>query len=110
MTAAPASSGARQSPRSEAELDAGVVDALRAAPGDIIILGAGGKMGPTLARMARRAADELADGRRVVAVPITGAPGVGTGATAAVVSVVSVDPCTDGYLTAFPCGAAMPAC
>lgn len=37
--------------------------------GDIVILGAGGKMGPTLARMARRALD-LADGaeRRVVAV------------------------------------------
>lgn len=39
--------------------------ALAAVPGDIIVLGAGGKMGPTLARMARRAAD---DGRRVIAV------------------------------------------
>jgi nucleoside-diphosphate-sugar epimerase len=40
-------------------------DALASAPGDIIILGAGGKMGPTLARMARRASE---DGRRVIAV------------------------------------------
>ncbi len=33
------------------------VAALRACPGDIVILGAGGKMGPSLSRMARRAAD-----------------------------------------------------
>jgi nucleoside-diphosphate-sugar epimerase len=45
------------------------VEALRKTPGDIIVLGAGGKMGPTLARMAVRAA-ALADGtrpRRVIA-------------------------------------------
>jgi nucleoside-diphosphate-sugar epimerase len=39
--------------------------ALVACPGDIIVLGAGGKMGPTLAMMARRAVD---DGRRIMAV------------------------------------------
>jgi len=39
--------------------------ALEACPGDIIILGAGGKMGPTLARMAAQA---RTDSRRVVAV------------------------------------------
>src|SRR5258706_3500946 len=39
--------------------------ALSECPGDIIILGAGGKMGPTLARMAARA---RADSRRVIAV------------------------------------------
>lgn len=33
------------------------VAALRSCPGDIVILGAGGKMGPSLSRMARRAAD-----------------------------------------------------
>jgi nucleoside-diphosphate-sugar epimerase len=39
--------------------------------GDIVVLGAGGKMGPSLARMARRALDELGGAharRRVVAV------------------------------------------
>lgn len=50
---------------------AATVDALRDFPGDIVILGAGGKMGPSLARMARRAAT-AADGsdgaRRVIAV------------------------------------------
>jgi nucleoside-diphosphate-sugar epimerase len=39
--------------------------ALEACPGDVVILGAGGKMGPTLARMVRRAAP---DARRVIAV------------------------------------------
>ena len=33
------------------------IAALKACPGDIVILGAGGKMGPSLSRMARRAAD-----------------------------------------------------
>ena len=41
------------------------VAALDACPGDVVVLGAGGKMGPTLARMARRAAR---DSRRVIAV------------------------------------------
>jgi len=66
---------ARYAPRSEEELDeilsqptAGVVDALRACGGDGVVLGAGGKMGPTLARMVRRAADKLRDGRRVYTV------------------------------------------
>ena len=64
-------------PRNERELDEllatprdATIDALRQCPGDIVVLGAGGKMGPTLARMAVRAAAE-ADGsarRRVIAV------------------------------------------
>jgi nucleoside-diphosphate-sugar epimerase len=41
------------------------VAALEACPGDIVVLGAGGKMGPTLARMAARA---RRDARRVIAV------------------------------------------
>ena len=51
-------------PRSEEELDehlseprAATIAALAGVPGDIVVLGAGGKMGPTLARMARRALD-----------------------------------------------------
>ena len=43
------------------------VEALQAIPGDILILGAGGKMGPTLARMAIRSA-ESGPPRRVIAV------------------------------------------
>lgn len=44
------------------------VDALRKCPGDVIVLGAGGKMGPTLARMVARAAKEADTPRRVYAV------------------------------------------
>jgi len=42
--------------------------AVGALEGDLLILGAGGKMGPTLARRARRAADEAGVGLRVIAV------------------------------------------
>jgi dTDP-4-dehydrorhamnose reductase len=48
------------------EPSAAVMRALEECPGDIIVLGAGGKMGPTLARMAARATRH--DGRRVIAV------------------------------------------
>jgi nucleoside-diphosphate-sugar epimerase len=46
----------------------GLLASLRSTPGDIVILGAAGKMGPTLARMARRSLDELGARDRVVAV------------------------------------------
>lgn len=47
----------------------GVLNALQAVPGDILILGAGGKMGPTLARMVRRGLNEISHRqRRVIAV------------------------------------------
>ena len=47
---------------------AGLLASMRATPGDIIVLGAAGKMGPTLSRMARRALDELGSRDRVIAV------------------------------------------
>ena len=46
----------------------GVVETLRALPGDILFLGVAGKMGPTLARMARRASDTAGVRRRVIGV------------------------------------------
>ena len=46
----------------------GVVIALRELPGDIVVLGVGGKMGPTLARMARRALDQIGRRDRVIGV------------------------------------------
>lgn len=45
-----------------------VVDAMREIPGDLIVLGVAGKMGPTLARMARRASDLAGVRRRVIGV------------------------------------------
>ncbi len=44
------------------------IAALRQLPGDILVLGVAGKMGPTLARMARRAADIAGTPRRVIGV------------------------------------------
>ncbi len=62
-------------PRSDEELDAllslpgeATIAALARAPGDVIVLGAGGKMGPTLARMAARARDGAGVRRRIIAV------------------------------------------
>ena len=62
---------AGRAPRSEPELEealsrpsASLAAALAHVPGDILVLGAGGKMGPSLARMAKRANPH----RRVIAV------------------------------------------
>jgi nucleoside-diphosphate-sugar epimerase len=49
-----------------------LVHDLARAPGDLLVLGVGGKMGPTLARMAKRAAPE----RRVVGVARFSEPGL----------------------------------
>jgi nucleoside-diphosphate-sugar epimerase len=58
-------------PTTEAEVDellsrptAALIGDLANLPGNILILGVGGKMGPTLARLARRAADEADGGRK----------------------------------------------
>lgn len=48
------------------EPTAGVVDVLGRLEGDILFLGVGGKMGPTLARMARRASDAAGVRRRIL--------------------------------------------
>lgn len=42
-----------------------VIDALQRLDGDVLVLGASGKMGPSLARMARRALDAAGSSRRV---------------------------------------------
>jgi nucleoside-diphosphate-sugar epimerase len=44
------------------------IDAIRRAGGDVIVLGVAGKMGPTLARMARRAMDAAGLTHRVIGV------------------------------------------
>jgi nucleoside-diphosphate-sugar epimerase len=49
-----------------------LVAALRDLPGDILVLGVGGKMGPTLARLARRAAPD----KRVIGVARFSEPGL----------------------------------
>jgi nucleoside-diphosphate-sugar epimerase len=45
-----------------------VIEALARHPGDIVLLGVAGKMGPSMARMARRASDLAGTKRRVIGV------------------------------------------
>ena len=45
-----------------------VVEAFRRLEGDVVLLGVAGKMGPSLARMARRAADLAGSRRRIIGV------------------------------------------
>ncbi|HEY3380259.1 MAG TPA: NAD-dependent epimerase/dehydratase family protein [Vicinamibacterales bacterium] len=52
------------------------VACLRRIDGDVAILGAGGKMGPSLARRVRRASAAAGVSRRVIAVSISWEPGV----------------------------------
>ena len=82
----------------ETELDemlsaprAETVEALRNCPGDIVVLGAGGKMGPTVARMAARAAAQVGDGRRVFAVSRFSSPNVARALGGAGVETVACD-------------------
>ncbi|MEW6238329.1 MAG: epimerase [Candidatus Omnitrophota bacterium] len=56
--------------------DAGVIDALSRLDGDLILLGAGGKMGPTLALMARRAFVAAGTDKRVIGVSRFSEPGL----------------------------------
>ena len=57
------------------EPSAVAIEAMRRVTGDILVLGVGGKMGPTLARMARRAADAARVSVRVMGVSRFSSPG-----------------------------------
>ncbi len=54
----------------------GVVETLARMEGDLLLLGVGGKMGPTLARMARRASEQAGVRRRIVGVSRFGGGGL----------------------------------
>lgn len=98
-------------PRDEAELDArlaeprdGTVAALRACPGDLVVLGAGGKMGPTLARMALAAARRADDGRprRVLAVSRFSSPSAEADLRTAGVDTIRADLLDPDAVAALP--------
>ncbi|MEW4488836.1 NAD(P)-dependent oxidoreductase [Thalassoglobus sp. JC818] len=46
----------------------GVINRWESTPGDVLVLGAGGKMGPSLTRMLRRATQDVGSPRRIIAV------------------------------------------
>jgi nucleoside-diphosphate-sugar epimerase len=71
---------------------------LASVPGDILVLGVGGKMGPTLARMAKRAAPD----KRVVGVARFSAAGVRAALAAAGVETVACDLLDRAAVAALP--------
>jgi len=80
--------------------DQETIDALAALDGDVIVLGAGGKMGPTLARMARRALGNSA--RRVLAVSRFSDASVATALEATGVEVLRADLADPRQVMALP--------
>ena len=88
--------------------DAHTVNALASLDGDIIVLGAGGKMGPTLARMARRALDDVGiprtghGSRRVLAVSRFADADVARALTAVGVEVLRADLADPRAVAALP--------
>ncbi|MDZ4863232.1 MAG: NAD-dependent epimerase/dehydratase family protein [Gemmatimonadota bacterium] len=96
-------------PDSDAELEerlsrptAGLLDTLQRHSGDLVILGAGGKMGPTLARMARRGLEAVGSGGRVVAVSRFRDPAVAAGLRADGIDVIAADLLDPVALAALP--------
>lgn len=73
------------------EPTAQVVDTLRRFPGDVVILGVAGKMGPTLARMVRRASDLAGSSRRVIGVARFSDPAVAARLQAWGVETITAD-------------------
>src|SRR5215218_7203527 len=71
---------------------------LAALPGDLIILGVGGKIGPTLARLARRAAPE----KRVVGVARFSEPALREGLAACGVECIAADLLDRAQVEALP--------
>jgi len=78
--------------------DAALKRNLASVPGDIIILGVGGKMGPTLARLAKRAAPE----RRVIGVARFSEPGLRQTLTKAGVETIACDLLDRNAIAALP--------
>lgn len=95
---------------SEADLEealatpsAGLVEDLARGSGDLVILGAGGKMGPTLAMLARRAMDAAGrSGDTVHAVSRFSEPAVGERLKTAGVEIVPFDLIENDDLAALP--------
>jgi nucleoside-diphosphate-sugar epimerase len=76
---------------------------LRATAGDVLVLGVGGKMGPSLARLARRALDEAGQSaRRVIGVARFSAPGLREALQADGVETIAADLLAPGALEALP--------
>jgi nucleoside-diphosphate-sugar epimerase len=96
-------------PRSEAELEERLsrptpadTAAMASLPGDLLILGAGGKMGPSLARLARRASDEAGSPRCVIAVSRFGQPGLANALAGQGIETIACDLLDPAALESLP--------
>jgi nucleoside-diphosphate-sugar epimerase len=67
------------------------VASLSSLQGDVVVLGAGGKMGPSLARLVRRAAETAGRPRRVAAVSRFSAPGTAAALEADGIEAIACD-------------------
>ena len=78
------------------------VEAMRRADGDVIVLGVAGKMGPTLARMARRAMDAAGRPHRVIGVSRFSSPDQQRALEAVGVETIRCDLLDDAALARLP--------
>lgn len=78
------------------------VAALRALDGDLMLLGVGGKMGPSLARLARRASDQAGISRRILGVSRFSEPGLRESLQASGVETIPCDLLDRAGLAALP--------
>ncbi|GAA3777757.1 NAD-dependent epimerase/dehydratase family protein [Micromonospora maritima] len=79
-----------------------LVDDLRKLDGDLLILGAGGKLGPSLVRLALRGVAEAGTGARVIAVSRFSEPGLADALRDEGAVVVEADITDDAALAALP--------
>ena len=79
-----------------------VVAAIAALEGDILILGVGGKMGPTLAKQARRAIDRAGITKKVIGVSRFSTPGVQKNLQAAGIETIAADLLSENSLKNLP--------
>lgn len=77
---------------------AGLVDDLRTLDGDLLILGAGGKLGPSLVRLALRGVAAAGTGSRVIAVSRFSQPGLAVALRMAGAEVIEGDIADEGTL------------
>jgi nucleoside-diphosphate-sugar epimerase len=78
------------------------VAAMRSLEGDLLILGVGGKMGPSLAKRARRAIDLAGVSKRVIGVARFSTGGLARELQSAGVETIQSDLLDDGALAALP--------
>jgi nucleoside-diphosphate-sugar epimerase len=79
-----------------------VVETMRRIDGDLIILGVAGKMGPTLARMARRASDVAGVRRRIIGVARFSEPDVEAALQAHDVETIRCDLLSEAAIDRLP--------